>query len=172
MRAARGVQGRSPFDHGSRRPCEQVESPLHLMLLGRIVYRRFHRFVALALVAASCATVLPHGVALCVADDGHVAIETAHGNSPCFTDSRRHHGAGEGLGCAESGYHPCSDFSLSEGAEHFVASKCVPTTEEAPLAFSLAGPAIRPSTAIESVPVSRATVSQSLKIVRTTVLTI
>jgi hypothetical protein len=55
------------------------------------------------------------GTVLCVASDGHLAVETAHAGA-CETETRRHHDEhGAGLTDACSG-HPCVDIALAETA--------------------------------------------------------
>ncbi|MCW5890876.1 MAG: hypothetical protein KIT14_10010 [bacterium] len=53
---------------------------------------------------------------LCVASDGHVALETAHAGT-CEAEARRHHEADHdaGLGAPCNG-HPCTDIALGETA--------------------------------------------------------
>lgn len=51
---------------------------------------------------------------LCVASDGHIAVEAAHAGT-CETEARRHHDDREGLADA-CGDHPCTDIALGETA--------------------------------------------------------
>ena len=63
------------------------------------------------------------GFVLCRADDGHVAIEAAHGALPCATEFRRHHPTG--LLQPEAGHHACDDTALLPGATGLSASRAV-----------------------------------------------
>ncbi len=54
------------------------------------------------------------GRVLCVATDGHVALEIAHGGV-CDTEARRHHGE-EPAGIAACAEHGCIDIAFSEPA--------------------------------------------------------
>ena len=59
---------------------------------------------------------VPAGLALCVADDGHAAIELAHAEQPCTSHLLRHHPEVPALGLAASDLdgHPCRDIPLLE----------------------------------------------------------
>lgn len=61
------------------------------------------------------------GLVLCRAADGHVAVEAAHGSSPCETDFLRHHPTGTLDHGIEQ--HGCSDTVLADGATGQSASR-------------------------------------------------
>lgn len=75
--------------------------------------RRFSKFVSLALLLMGLTAVLPQGVSLCVADDGHLAVEIAHDGADCTTDEQRHHEGEESDECSELTEHSCLDVSPS-----------------------------------------------------------
>jgi hypothetical protein len=54
------------------------------------------------------------GRVLCVATDGHVAVEIAHAGA-CDTETRRHHGE-EPTGIAACSEHGCTDIAFSQPA--------------------------------------------------------
>jgi hypothetical protein len=93
------------------------------------------------------------GRVLCVATDGHVAVEVAHAGA-CDTETRRHHGeepAGIGA-CAE---HGCTDIAFSQPALRTSHDEIAPalaltvspvTTLASPLAWAPTRPsAVSPS---------------------------
>lgn len=80
------------------------------------------RFRAATLVVWVClllqlsGTAVAVGTVLCVASDGHVALEVAHGGT-CVTEARRHHDGAEHDDAALDdlcGEHPCTDIALAE----------------------------------------------------------
>lgn len=53
------------------------------------------------------------GFALCIAEDGHAAIEVAHLEESCATEVDRHRGP-TAAGLGELDRHPCTDVALSQ----------------------------------------------------------
>lgn len=51
-------------------------------------------------------------VALCVAEDGHTALEVAHAEPHCLTDYRRHHPDSDKVSDFEQ--HRCTDIVMSQ----------------------------------------------------------
>jgi len=49
---------------------------------------------------------------LCVARDGHVALETPHELAACVRDYQRHHGGASGLDTPDAADHGCKDTPL------------------------------------------------------------
>ena len=69
------------------------------------------------------------GRVLCVATDGHVAVEIAHGGV-CDTESRRHHGEEPaGIAACE---HGCTDIAFSQPALRSSHDEIAPTLAIAP----------------------------------------
>lgn len=60
----------------------------------------------------------PAGVVLCVADDGHVSVETVHEIVRCTADWERHHP--NTPAASDVGAHPCTDTFLSQPAARSV----------------------------------------------------
>ena len=56
----------------------------------------------------------PSGFNLCVAADGHTALELSHAEMPCVRDIERHHPGEEVFGAQEFARHPCEDVPLLE----------------------------------------------------------
>lgn len=143
------------------------------MLLLILMHRRLRRFAAFALVSLSFAAFVPQGIALCIAADGHVAIEASHGSAPCSLDAKRHHDTDSGPECVETQHHACNDFSLSAGAEHLIPAKSVP----AMASVAVVSTVLNRSIPVPPVMVERATVRltaapPALQVLRTIVLTI
>ena len=83
------------------------------------IIRRTSAIVGIALqflVSVSPAS----GFVLCKADDGHVALEVAHGNSQCFGDYRRHHPTDAAP--RDLGQYGCTDTVLALPATATLAS--------------------------------------------------
>jgi hypothetical protein len=89
------------------------------------IVRRSHAtklLVWLCLLLQLSGTAIAFGTVLCVASDGHVALEVAHPGS-CATETRRHHDPAAhdedthdavlGEHCGE---HPCTDIALGQTA--------------------------------------------------------
>jgi hypothetical protein len=55
-------------------------------------------------------------VVLCVAMDGHIALEIPHAAGPCFTDYDRHHPGASRLDIVDIEDHGCRDTLLSQPA--------------------------------------------------------
>ncbi len=53
-------------------------------------------------------------IVLCVADDGHIALETPHAAGPCLTDYNRHHPRASHLEVLDLEHHGCTDTLLSQ----------------------------------------------------------
>jgi hypothetical protein len=68
-------------------------------------------WIAIA-VHATTGLVYPAGVVLCVADDGHVAVETVHETARCTADFERHHP--ETAATDDPHAHPCTDTFISQ----------------------------------------------------------
>ncbi|MFT5042915.1 MAG: hypothetical protein ACI8TX_003910, partial [Hyphomicrobiaceae bacterium] len=77
--------------------------------------RRLNRITAFALLGMCLTAIVPQGVALCLAADGHMAVELSHGEEACTTDQQRHHD-GEELSVEHEG-HGCRDIFLSSGSD-------------------------------------------------------
>ena len=54
------------------------------------------------------------GLTLCVADDGHVALERGHPDRYCATDLARHHPGETAADCGDPTAHRCKDLPLLE----------------------------------------------------------
>jgi hypothetical protein len=65
------------------------------------------------------------GRVLCVATDGHVALEIAHAGA-CDTETRRHHGE-EPTGIAACAEHGCTDIAFSQPALRSSHDEIAPT---------------------------------------------
>src|SRR5205085_7250580 len=65
------------------------------------------------------------GQVLCVATDGHVALEIAHAGT-CDTEARRHHGE-EPAGIAACAEHGCTDIAFSQPALRSSHDEIAPT---------------------------------------------
>jgi hypothetical protein len=57
---------------------------------------------------------LASDVVLCIAADGHVALEVPHPTGPCFTDYERHHPGTSRLEACDVQSHGCRDTVLSQ----------------------------------------------------------
>jgi hypothetical protein len=53
-------------------------------------------------------------ITLCVADDGHIALEAPHPPGPCLTDYHRHHPRASHLEAIDFEHHGCTDTLLSQ----------------------------------------------------------
>ena len=76
--------------------------------------RALGRLSSLCLVLQLVGAVTTFGRVLCVATDGHVAVEIAHAGV-CDTEARRHHGE-EPAGIAACAEHGCTDIAFSQPA--------------------------------------------------------
>jgi hypothetical protein len=56
----------------------------------------------------------PAGVNLCVAADGHIALEFSHAELPCRRDIERHHPGESAFDAHEFAHHACEDLPLLE----------------------------------------------------------
>ncbi len=78
-------------------------------------------------------------VVLCVATDGHIALEIPHAAGPCFTDYDRHHPGSSRLDIVDIEHHGCRDTLLSQPAawrnEENAGSSMVAQATAAVLAF-------------------------------------
>lgn len=79
--------------------------------------RRRTRPLALLLAAYLSVGVVPGGFSLCIAADGHAAVEPSHDGEPCLREVERHHPDVE-IVADELDHHPCQDVPLLE-AEHW-----------------------------------------------------
>jgi hypothetical protein len=57
---------------------------------------------------------LASDVVLCIAADGHVALEMPHATGPCLTDYDRHHPGASRLEACDVRNHGCRDTELSQ----------------------------------------------------------
>jgi hypothetical protein len=88
------------------------------------------------------------GRVLCVATDGHVAVEIAHAGV-CDTEARRHHGE-EPAGIAACAEHGCTDIAFSQPAlrsshDEIAPTPALSTSPVVTLASPVAWTAARPS---------------------------
>jgi hypothetical protein len=58
------------------------------------------------------------GLRLCVADDGHTAVELAHADPECLGELRRHHPGAGAFSGDELAPHSCRDVSIVESRLH------------------------------------------------------
>jgi hypothetical protein len=99
------------------------------------MYRRASRIVtawSAALLQFLFCIGFASDVVLCVATDGHVALEIPHAAGPCYTDYDRHHADSSRLDIIDIEHHGCRDTLLSQPAawrneERAAASMLAPT---------------------------------------------
>ena len=63
---------------------------------------------------ATAALAYPAGVVLCIAEDGHVSVETVHEIVRCTADWDRHHP--DATSTSDLDAHPCIDTFVSQSA--------------------------------------------------------
>jgi hypothetical protein len=87
----------------------------------------------------------PAGVNLCVAADGHIALEFGHAELPCLRDIERHHPGESAFDAHEFEHHACEDLPLLESRPYRATDtvKLVPPPVMAAPAPILAGVASR-----------------------------
>jgi hypothetical protein len=90
--------------------------------------------LALAL-QATAALAYPAGVVLCIAEDGHVSVETAHETVRCTADWERHHP--DATSTSDVDAHPCTDTFVSQSA-----ARSVPVGTDDAFALSMPGAAV------------------------------
>lgn len=103
--------------------------------------------VAVQLVISAFA---PFGLAICKANDGHVALEMAHDDSQCFADFRRHHPAD--ASDHDLGNHGCTDTKITSGTGTIaaVSSRDLTTSQVPAVAVSsFSVPAVSPVAHLE-----------------------
>jgi hypothetical protein len=83
---------------------------------------------------------LASDVVLCIAADGHIALEMPHAAGPCLTDYDRHHPGASRLEGCDARNHGCRDTELSQPE----AWRDEETAAESALASPLAAVALRP----------------------------
>lgn len=66
------------------------------------------------MLQATAVMAYPTGVVLCIAEDGHVSVETAHETVRCTADWARHHP--DAASAADLDGHPCTDTFVSQSA--------------------------------------------------------
>ena len=115
--------------------------------------RALARLSWLCLVLQLVGAVTTFGRVLCVATDGHTAVEMAHAGA-CDTEARRHHGE-EPAGIAACAEHGCTDIAFLQPALRSSHEDIAPTpalaaspvvAHASPIACSLSQPsAVSPS---------------------------
>jgi len=76
--------------------------------------RHLPRSLVALLVAQLLLSVAPGGLNLCIAADGHAAVEFSHDDEPCLQDAQRHHPEEAAVAPRELERHPCRDVPLLE----------------------------------------------------------
>jgi hypothetical protein len=87
--------------------------------------RALARLSWLCLVLQLVGAATMFGRVLCVATDGHTAVEIAHAGA-CETEARRHHGE-EPAGIAACAEHGCTDIAFSQPALRSSHDEIAPT---------------------------------------------
>jgi hypothetical protein len=110
--------------------------------------RALARLSWLCLILQLVGAAATFGRVLCVATDGHVAVEIAHAGA-CDTETRRHHGE-EPAGIAACAEHGCTDIAFSQPAlrsshDEIAPTPVLSTSPVVTLASSVAWTPARPS---------------------------
>ena len=78
----------------------------------------------------------PSGFSLCVAADGHTALELSHAELPCLRHIARHHPGEKVLDANEFARHPCEDVPLLETGPYRATDNIRLTPPTVPVALA------------------------------------
>ena len=69
--------------------------------------RRLYKAARVLVLLQIAVGLTPAGFGLCIAADGHTALEVAHDGLPCLQEVRRHHPDDAAVDAREIARHPC-----------------------------------------------------------------
>jgi hypothetical protein len=107
------------------------------------------------LVHLGIAAAAAPGLVLCVADDGHVVLETAHADARCTTDYERHHPEPAADAASDVDRHACTDTELRQVASRDGERTSASSARPAVVAVTLRHEWISAVAPIASAPIGR-----------------